>query len=92
MKIFGNKKFSVSINEVDHPPPHCHVRFIDGSVVCVTIPFVEPMYGATISRDIRDAIEKKLDALTKAWDKLHPKRNTASKKEIVKQFSKKRSK
>ncbi len=74
MKIFGNERFSVYIHENDHPPPHCHVRFVDKSEVCVMIPIVEPMYGATISHEIREEIENKLEPLTKAWEKIHPKR------------------
>jgi hypothetical protein len=38
------------------------------------IPLVEPMYGATINKDVRDEIENNLNTLTKAWEELHPKR------------------
>lgn len=72
MRIFRNPRFSVFIKNRDHLPPHCHVRFKDGSEVCVTIPLAEPMYGATINEEVRDAVLDNLDALTDAWDKLHP--------------------
>ena len=74
MKIYGNKSFSIFIHESDHPPPHCHVRFADETVVCVSIPFIEPMYGTTISHKVRNIIEEYMDDITDAWDKFHPKR------------------
>lgn len=74
MKVFGNSRFSVYIHKVDHPPPHCHVRFGDKSEVCLELPFLEPMYGATISRDVIEEIENHLEELLDAWDKFHPKR------------------
>ena len=92
MKIFGNQRFSIHIRELDHQWAHCHVRFGDQSEVCVAIPEIEPMYGASISREVRDAIENNLDALTDAWDRLHPKRPEVSKKEKLKQPTKKKTK
>jgi hypothetical protein len=79
MKVFGNEKFRIYVRELDHPPPHCHIRFGDKSEVCVTIPLMEPMYGATISREVRDAVYANLDALSQEWDRLHPKRPEAIK-------------
>jgi hypothetical protein len=79
MKIFGNRQFRMYIREVDHPPPHCHVRFGDKTEVCVTIPLVEPMYGAEINHRVRSAIEENMEGLTKAWDKFHPKRKEEQK-------------
>lgn len=72
MRLFRNQRFGIYIRGIDHPPPHCHVRFKDGSQVCVMIPFVEPMYGATIDWEVREAILDNLDALADAWDLLHP--------------------
>ncbi len=72
VRIFRNQTFAIYIRGIDHPPPHCHVRFTDGSQVCVMIPFVEPMYGATITWEVREAILNNLDALADAWDLLHP--------------------
>ena len=74
MRIYRSQQFNIYIRALDHPPPHCHVRFPDGSFVCVTIPLIEPMYGATISGEIREAIENNLEALIDAWDTLHPER------------------
>ena len=74
MRIFGNKFFSVFVYKNDHPPPHCHVRFGDRSDVCVTIPLIEPMYGAEISREVREEIENNLEELMETWDKFNPKR------------------
>lgn len=80
MKIFSGDKYIVSIHIDDHPPPHCHVRFGDGSEVCVMIPFLEPMYGATITREVRNDIEDHLDALASVWDRFHPKRVNTKRK------------
>ena len=74
MKVFGNTKFKVYIYKNDHLPPHCHVRFADGSEVRVMIPLVEPMDGSTISKEVSEAIVNKLNSLTRIWDKFHPQR------------------
>ena len=58
MKVCHDPRFSIYIYGDEHPPPHCHVRFKDNSSVCVTIPLVEPMYGALINRKIREVIER----------------------------------
>jgi len=93
MKVFGNERYNVYIHELDHPPPHCHVRFGDQSVVCVTIPLVEPLYGEYLSRAVRDDIENNLDALTKAWDRLHPKkRKTPKGRTKIKKSTKRKKK
>lgn len=72
VRIYRNQKFSLYIKSLDHPPPHCHVRFKDGSQICVTIPFIEPMHGAIIDKEVKNAILENLDALSDAWDLLHP--------------------
>jgi hypothetical protein len=72
VSIYSTHNFSIHVWGDDHPPPHCHVRFKDGSNVSVTIPFIEPMYGATISLEVREAIEDNLDAIADRWDALHP--------------------
>lgn len=72
MSIYRTANFSIHVRGDDHPPPHCHVRFKDGSNVSVTIPLIEPMYGATISSEVRKAIEDNLDAIADKWDALHP--------------------
>lgn len=80
MKICGTGKFCIYIRGLDHPPPHCHVRFGDGSEVCVTLPLIEPMYGATITKEVREVIIANLEELTEKWDELHPKRKYRRKK------------
>ncbi|RZJ48869.1 MAG: DUF4160 domain-containing protein, partial [Chryseobacterium sp.] len=71
MRIFGNNKFKVYIYK-DHPPPHCHVIMSNGDTICITLPLIESLYGEIISREIRRAIEDKLDDLIDAWDNLNP--------------------
>lgn len=80
MKVCGTERFSAYIYAMDHPPPHCHIRLRDGSEVCVTIPLMEPLYNGNLTRDLREEIEDRLDELTAAWDRLHPKRNKVPKK------------
>lgn len=72
VSIYSTLYFSIHVRGDDHPPPHCHVRFKDGSDVSVTIPLIEPMYGATISSEVRKAIEDNLDAIADRWDVFHP--------------------
>ncbi len=72
MSIYSTSYFGIYVWGGDHPPPHCHVRFTDGSIVSVTIPLMEPMYGATISSELRRAIEDNLDTIADRWDALHP--------------------
>lgn len=70
VNVVKGKKFSIYVYE-DHPPPHCHVRFPDNSEISVSLPFIEPLYRATITKEIEEAIEKNLDLLTNIWDKLN---------------------
>lgn len=72
MRVFRNQEFAIYIRGIDHPPPHCHVRFRNGSQICVMIPLVEPMYGASMDSDVKEAVLDNLDALADAWDLLHP--------------------
>ena len=83
MKVLETERFSVHIHEVDHPPPHCHVRFSGNEGICVMIPLLEPMYGATINRDVRSVLEDSLDMLADTWERLHPKRIEVPKKKNV---------
>lgn len=80
MSIYSTPNFSIHVRGNDHPPPHCHVRFRDGSDVSVMIPLIEPMYGATISSEVREAIEDNLDAIVDKWDALHPVRQPKEQK------------
>jgi hypothetical protein len=75
MRKIKSPRFNIYVRGNDHPPPHCHVRYKDGSNVSVTIPLIEPMYGATIDWEVRKAILDNLDKLTDEWDKLHPKQH-----------------
>lgn len=75
MKVLNGNNFKIYVYPNDHPPPHCHVVFRDGSDITVDVPLIEPRYGATIDKDIRNAIEDALDKICDAWDALNPIRN-----------------
>jgi hypothetical protein len=68
------KNFSIHVWGNDHPPPHCHVKFKDGTEVCVIIPSIEPMYGASINNEVKTAIMEHIDELADLWDKCNPPR------------------
>ena len=72
VSIFSTSRFSIHVRGDEHPPPHCHVRYKDGSDVSVKFPLIESMYGATIDNEVREAIEDNLDKLADAWDALYP--------------------
>ena len=76
MKIIDNKKIRVYVYPNDHPPPHCHVRYNDGSEVSVDIPLIMPRYDATISKDVSELIQKNLDRICITWEKLNQPRKT----------------
>jgi hypothetical protein len=80
MKILKTKKFKIHIYSNDHPPPHCHVRYNDNSEISVDLPLIIPRYGATISNEVREFIEKNLDKIYDAWEKIHPPRKYKIKK------------
>ena len=71
MQIIGNTKFKIYVYPNDHPPPHCHVRYNDGSDVSVDIPLIMPRYGATITKEVEEMIRKNVDKICKAWEMLN---------------------
>lgn len=70
MKVVHGAKFSIYVYR-DHPPPHCHVRFNDGSDISVDIPLMNPRYGASLTREVREAILENLDDICETWDTLN---------------------
>lgn len=57
------------INEVDHPPPHCHV-LIDGrhfKVELWTLRVLKPR-GAILSSSLRACLKEHQDEMLQAWD------------------------
>lgn len=80
MKVVRATNFSLYIYSDDHPPPHCHVRFKDGSDVSIDIPLIIPRYGATISKEIEEVIEKNLEKLCNVWEQLNHKTSNKTKK------------
>ena len=80
MKVVSTKNFTLYIYPNDHPPAHCHARYKDGSDISIDIPLIIPRYGVTISRELEEFIEKNLDKLCDAWEKLNQKKITTLKK------------
>jgi len=78
MKVVGNTKFSLYINQDDHSPPHCHVRYKDKDI-SVQLPLITPMYGQKLPNEAKLMIENNLDVLCDVWDSLHPKKRPESK-------------
>lgn len=74
MKIVESDNFNVYVFPNDHPPPHCHIIYNDGSEVCVGIIFIDSLYGAKISRKVRNVIINNIDKLADAWDELNRRR------------------
>jgi|GEM_PF-1779195 hypothetical protein len=75
VKILTNSNFKIYVYPNDHPPPHCHVVFRDGTDITVDLPLIEVRYGAKISKEIKVAIEEALDKICDAWDALNPIKN-----------------
>ncbi len=71
MRVIKEANFSIYIYANDHPPPHCHVRYKDGSDTSVDIPLVVPRYGATISKEVEAVIENNLEKICDAWETLN---------------------
>lgn len=74
MKIVESDSFDVYVFPNDHPPPHCHIIFNDGSEVCVGIIFIDSWYGTKISRNVRKVLLDNMDKLANAWDVLNKQR------------------
>ncbi len=75
VKIIGNKIFGVYVYPNDHPPPHCHIRFNNGSDISVDLPLIVARYGATISKEVKELIENNLEKLCESWEQLNGSKN-----------------
>ncbi|MBL1214682.1 MAG: DUF4160 domain-containing protein [Ignavibacteriae bacterium] len=83
MKIIEKDHIKIYVYSNDHPPPHCHVIFSDGSEVSVDVPLIEPRYNATISKEIYTLIFDNLERICKEWEKLNqPRKKIIKKKKI----------
>ena len=72
MRIATGSNCSIHIYPRDHPPPHCHVRFSDGTEVLVDLPLIQVRFGKEISDEVRRLIEDKLDTICDLFDQWHP--------------------
>jgi hypothetical protein len=76
MKVLSNDNFSVYVYS-DHPPPHCHIKYCDGTVIRISLLLLTSLDEVTISRDLRDYLLDNLDKLTEKWDQYNSKRAKA---------------
>jgi hypothetical protein len=71
MKVAEYNPFKIYVYADDHPPPHCHVRYNDGSEMSIDLPLLKPRYGETISKEVEKILKLNLDELCEAWEKLN---------------------
>lgn len=70
MRVLKQDNFKVYIY-TDHNPPHCHVLFSDGNSMVLSLPFLEPLYGGQLKREIKGILLENLDLLCEKWDELN---------------------
>jgi len=63
--------YEVKINDVDHPPPHCHVRLDRGSVKVnlMTLAVMDPPPHELPAR-LRRALGEVQEELLQAWERV----------------------
>jgi hypothetical protein len=72
MKVLNSSNFDVYIYTDDHPPQHCHIRFLDGSESIIGLPLLNLIHGVQIDKKVRMYLLENLETLTTKWDKLNP--------------------
>jgi hypothetical protein len=73
-KVFGEGSFSVYVYCELHGPhklPHCHVRTKESDTV-VSLPLLTVLVGPKLPRDIRRALQERLEEIWRAWERLNP--------------------
>jgi tyrosine-protein phosphatase YwqE len=73
MRIFSESDFKIYVYDDEHPPPHCHVIFNNGTELCITLPLLTEMFGKTIKKSVRKFLEKNIEVLVEEWEKRNPK-------------------
>lgn len=80
MKI-GKNAFTIIIHrENEHPPPHCHIRWSDGTESWVLLPTLRVVFGKELTKAAENVILENLEKLINAWEEYHPKPNYELKK------------
>lgn len=69
----GNRLFRIRVYAGDHPPPHCHVRWSDGSESLVEIPNVRVIAGKKLTKEAESMIREHIDEICDEYDLLNPK-------------------
>lgn len=75
MKVLSMQGCNIYIYDDEHPPPHCHVIFNDGSETVVGLPFLDCWYGKTLKKKLKRFLEEHIDQLIDVWENKHPERN-----------------
>ncbi|MBB5624104.1 hypothetical protein HDE69_005201 [Pedobacter cryoconitis] len=71
MQVLSTDKFTVHIF-TDHPPPHCHVRFMDGEEILVTVPSFKKIAGEkTLTKEIKDCLLDNIDYICMKMDEFN---------------------
>ena len=81
--LVGNG-FTVEVYDIDHPPPHCHVRRTESSSV-VNLPTLKIRHGRQLSADEKKFLIMHLDQLCEEFDKRTPKREDRTEKKNTRQ-------
>jgi len=74
MKVLQLGKYAIYVyREIGgaHHLPHCHVRWVEGSVV-VALPILDVIAGGQLPREARKLVVDNLDKILKAWYQLNP--------------------
>lgn len=72
MKVIEGLNYDIYIYPDDHPAPHCHVRFYNGSESVVGLPLLNHICGTKIDKNVRKELYENIESLINNWEKLNP--------------------
>jgi len=72
MKVLQFNNFSVHVY-TDYAPPHCHLRFIDGDDIIVSLPEFKMLTGdgKRLKKAIKELLIENIDFLCTKWDEVN---------------------
>jgi hypothetical protein len=68
----GTNGFRIIIRGNEHPYPHCHVRWKDGTESYVLIPSLQVLFGKKLTKAVEKMLLDNLDALCDEFDRICP--------------------
>ena len=80
MNVVEKENFKIYVYPEDHPPPHCHVRFKDGTEISIDLPLIVATYNDVIPKEVYEAVRKNLNKLSSEWERLNPIKASHTKK------------